>query len=146
VVGEQLPYALKPGLVGEAGQEVKAEDTAARWGSGLVDAFATPALVALVERASVSAIEMLLGADQTTVGIEVNVRHLAATPIGMKVKARSELVEIDGGRVKFKVEAWDAKEKICEGSHVRAIVDKSRFVSRLMLKAGHVNQGSDDLR
>lgn len=133
-----MPFELKLGLVGEASQEVTGEDSAARWGSGLVDAFATPVLVALVERASVSAIEECLSADQTTVGIEVNVKHLAATPIGMRVKARSELIEIDGRRLQFKVEAWDAKEKICEGSHVRAIIDRPRFVSRLKLKAGHM--------
>ena len=132
-----MSIELKLGMDGEASQEVTGQDIAARWGSGLVDAFATPALVALVERASVSAIEKCLKADQTSVGVEVNVKHLAATPIGMTVRARSELVEIDGRLVKFKVEAWDAKEKICEGSHVRAIIDRPRFISRLRLKAEH---------
>ena len=133
---------LKLGLVGEISQQVTSEDTAARWGSGLVDAFATPALVALVERASVIAIEGCVGVDQTTVGIEVNVKHLAATPVGIVVRARAELIEIDGRRLKFKVEAWDTKEKICEGSHVRAIINRPRFLSRLMLKAEHVSRVS----
>jgi fluoroacetyl-CoA thioesterase len=122
---------LKVGLIGETSQKVTEEDTAARWGSGLVHAFSTPALIALTEIASVRAIEKFLSVNQTSVGVEVNVKHLAATPIGMVVKARAELVEIDERRLKFRIEAWDEKEKVCEGEHCRVIVDKSRFVNRL---------------
>lgn len=125
---------LKVGLIGEVSQKVTEEDTAARWGSGLVDAYSTPALIALTEKASVRAIEKFLSVNQASVGIEVNVKHLAATPIGMVVKARAELVEIDERRLKFRIEAWDEKEKVCEGAHFRAIVDRSRFVNRLMQK------------
>jgi len=123
------------GLIGEAEHKVTEQDTAARWRSGLVDAYSTPALVGLAEKASVIAVEKCLGEGQTCVGVEVNIRHLAATPVGMTVKARAELVEIDGKRLKFRVEAWDEKEKVCEGSHSRAIVDMSRFTDRLNQKA-----------
>lgn len=130
-----MPLELKVGLVGEADKEVTEQDTAARWGSGLVDAYSTPALVGLTEKASVNAVEKCLEDNQTSVGVEVNMKHLAATPVGMTVKARAELVEIDGKRLKFRIEAWDEKEKVCEGWHSRVVVDRSRFVDRVTRKA-----------
>ena len=126
---------LKVGLVGETEHKVTDQDTAAKWSSGLVDAYSTPALVGLVENASVAAVEKYFGNNQTCVGVEVNVKHLAATPVGMTVKAKAELVEIDGRRLKFRVEAWDEKEKVGEGWHTRAVVDRSRFNDRLNQKA-----------
>lgn len=122
---------LKVGLVGEVSRRVIENDTAARWGSGLVDAYSTPSLVALVEQASVNAIENFLGVGETSVGVEVNIRHLAATPVGMTVKAVAELVDINGRILKFKVEAFDDKEKICEGTHARAVIDRIRFLNKL---------------
>ncbi len=126
---------LKVGLVGETEHKVTDQDTAARWRSGLVDAYSTPSLIGLTENASVIAVEKYLEDNQTCVGVEVSIRHLAATPVGMIVKARAELVEIDGRRLKFRVEAWDEKEKVCEGWHSRAIVDRSRFTDKLTQKA-----------
>ncbi len=126
---------LKPGLVGESSELVTDKLTAASHGSGLVPAFATPAMVALMENASVAAIQKYLSAGQTSVGIEVNIKHLAATPVGMRVRARSEVTGVDGRRVSFKVEAWDDKEKIGEGTHTRAIVDDARFKQRIAEKA-----------
>jgi len=126
---------LKVGLIGETEHKVTDHDTAARWRSGLVDAYSTPTLIGLAENACVIAVEKFLPDNQTSVGIEVNVKHLAATPVGMLVKAKGELIEIDGRRLKFKVEAWDEKEKVCEGWHSRAIVDRSRFVVKLNQKA-----------
>ena len=130
-----MPLELKVGLVGEADKEVTGQDTAARWGSGLVEAYSTPALVGLTEKASVNAVEKCLEDNQTSVGVEVNLKHLAATPVGMTVKARAELVEIEGRRLKFRIEAWDEKEKVCEGWHYRVVVDRSRFNGRLDQKA-----------
>ncbi|MDE3092142.1 MAG: thioesterase family protein [Chloroflexota bacterium] len=126
---------LKPGLAGESSEMVTDQLTAAAHGSGLVPAFATPAMIALMENASVAAIQEYLGAGQTSVGIEVSIKHLAATPVGLRVRARSEVSAIDGRRVVFKVEAWDDKEKIGEGTHVRAIVDDARFMQRIAEKA-----------
>jgi predicted thioesterase len=122
---------LKPGLVGESSEIVTDSLTAASYGSGLVPAFATPAMIALMENASVAAIQKYLGAGQTSVGTEVNIKHLAATPVGMRVRARSELTAVDGRRLTFQVEAWDDKEKIGEGTHGRAIIDEARFAERL---------------
>jgi len=126
---------VKVGLIGETEHTVTDQDTAARWRSGLVDAYSTPTLIGLAENACVIAVEKHLNDDQTSVGIEVTVKHLAATPVGMTVKAKAELVEVVGRRLKFRVEAWDEKEKVCEGWHSRAIVDRSRFVDKLKQKA-----------
>ena len=71
---------------------------------------------------------------QTTVGTDVSIRHLAATPVGMSVRARAELVHVDGRRLDFTVEAWDDAEKIGEGTHSRMIVDAARFGDRLAKK------------
>jgi fluoroacetyl-CoA thioesterase len=125
---------LTLGLVGESNAIVTEQLTAASHGSGLVPAFATPAMIALMENASVAAIQKHLNAGQTSVGVEVNVKHLAATPVGMRVRARSEVIAVDGRRVSFKVEAWDDKEKIGEGTHARVIVDDARFKERISQK------------
>jgi predicted thioesterase len=125
---------IKPGLVGESGEVVTYELTASALGSGLVLALATPAMIALMENASVNAIRECLQVGQTSVGIEVNVKHFAATPVGMRVRARAEVFSIDKRRVMFRVEAWDDKERIGEGTHVRAIVDEARFKERMAQK------------
>jgi predicted thioesterase len=125
---------IKPGLVGESGEVVTYELTASVLGSGLVLALATPAMIALMENASVNAIRECLRVGQTSVGIEVNVKHLAATPVGMRVRARAEVLSVDKRRVTFRVEAWDDKERIGEGTHVRAIVDEARFRERIAQK------------
>jgi predicted thioesterase len=126
---------LKPGLIGESTELVTEQVTAAFFGSGLVPAFATPALIALMENASVRAIQDHLAPGQTSVGTALNIQHLAATPIGMTVRARAELIAIEGRRVTFTVQAWDDQEKIGEGTHARAIVDDARFQERLSGKS-----------
>lgn len=123
-----------PGLVGEANQVVTNADTAAQWGSGLVASYATPAMIALMENAAFYATKPLLPETQTTVGVEVNVKHLAATPVGMTVRARAELLAVEGRKLVFKVEAWDDAEKIGEGAHTRFIVDLERFNTRFEQK------------
>lgn len=125
---------LKPGLVGEATQLVTAQLTAAVYASGLVPAFATPAMIGLMETASFTAIQDALAPGQTSVGIDVSVKHLAATPVGMNVRARSEVTSVDGRRVTFNVQAWDDKEKIGEGTHQRMIVDEAKFNERISQK------------
>lgn len=126
---------LLPGLIGENAEPVTPENTAARWGSGLVAGYSTPALVALMENAAFAATEKILPAGQTTVGIEVNIKHLAATPVGMHVRARAELIAVDGRKLTFNVEAWDDVEKIGEGSHTRFVVDVARFDKRMQDKS-----------
>lgn len=125
---------IQTGLVGETSELVTAENTAARWGSGLVEGFSTPALVALMENAAFNATSALLPEGYTTVGVEVNVRHLAATPVGMTVRARATLTRVDGRKLSFAVQAWDDAEKIGEGTHERFIVDWNRFEQRMQDK------------
>ncbi|HEX7587435.1 MAG TPA: thioesterase family protein, partial [Anaerolineae bacterium] len=126
---------LVPGLIGESTTVVTDASTAASYGSGLMAVFATPAMIALMENASVVAIQPHLSAGQTSVGIQVNITHLAATPIGMHVRARAQVTAVDGRRVSLDVQAWDDKEKIGEGTHIRAIVDEARFKERVAQKA-----------
>jgi len=125
---------LAPGLRGEARLVVTEEDTAQHLGSGNVAVLATPRMIALMENASVKAVDHLLPSGQATVGSEIRVRHLAATPQEMEVTVRSELVEVEGRRLTFKVEAFDEREKIGEGTHIRFIIDLDRFREKVRAK------------
>ena len=133
-----MAETIQVGLTGEATERVTRALTAAQWGSGLVASYATPAMIALMENAAFNATKPLLPATQTTVGTEVNVQHLAATPVGMTVRARAELLELDGRKLVFKVEAWDDAEMIGKGMHTRFIVDVERFQQRFNAKAQQV--------
>jgi fluoroacetyl-CoA thioesterase len=125
---------LQPGLVGEAHSTVDASNVASAVGSGGLDVFSTPSMIALMENAARSAVEPVLAADQTTVGVRVDVRHLAATPAGQQVRAHAELIELDGRRLIFRCEAFDAHEKIGEGTHERMVVDPARLLARAHAK------------
>lgn len=125
---------LVAGLTGEVETIVTEADTAARWGSGLVPVFGTPALVGLMEGAAVQALAGHLPPGQTSVGGRMNVRHLAPTPVGMRVRARAELLEVQGRRLMFRVEAWDEAEQIGEATHERFVIDKERFVAQAKAK------------
>ena len=122
---------LTPGLTGEATTVVVHENTAASVGAGGVEVFGTPMMIALMENASWRAVANSLEEGNVTVGIAVNVRHLAATPLGQNVRATAELIEIDGRRLIFNVEAYDEKGKIGEGQHERIIVNLERFIQRI---------------
>ena len=125
---------IVPGLTGEYQVQVVPENTAKHLGSGNVSVFATPELVRSMERASVRAVDPLLPEGYRTVGTHVDVRHVAATPVGMTVCARAELVEVDGRRLTFRVEAFDDMEKIGEGTHQRMIIDLAKFSERVTAK------------
>jgi fluoroacetyl-CoA thioesterase len=127
---------LAPGLVGEVETVVTEADTADRWGSGLVPVLGTPALVGLMEGAAVQALANHLPPGQTSVGGRIDVRHLAPTPVGMRVRTRAELLEVEGRRLEFHVEAWDEVEQIGEAMHERFVVDVERFVARAKAKRG----------
>ena len=114
---------------------VTESDTAAKWGSGLVPVFGTPSLVGLMEAAAVKTLEGKLPKGQTTVGGHIDVRHLAATPVGMQVRARAELISIDGKKLTFQIEAWDEVEKIGEALHERFVIDKEKFIARSQIKS-----------
>lgn len=125
---------LPPGLRGEVRLVVTEEDTAQHLGSGNVAVLATPRMIALMEKASVKAVDHFLPPGQATVGSEIRVRHLAATPQGMEVTVYSELMEVEGRRLTFKVEAFDEREKIGEGTHIRFIIDLDRFREKIEAK------------
>jgi len=110
-------------------------DTAAHWGSGLVPVLGTPAMVGLMEGAAVQALVGHLPPGRTSVGGRIDVRHLAPTPVGMRVRARAELLKVEGRRLVFRVEAWDEVERIGEATHERFIVDAERFIARAQTKA-----------
>ncbi|HZU68804.1 MAG TPA: thioesterase family protein [Ktedonobacteraceae bacterium] len=120
--------ALELGLTGEMTTTVVHENTAAYVGAGGVEVFATPMMIALMENASWRAVADHLDEGYVTVGTLVNVRHLAATPLGQQVRATAKLIEIDGRRLVFQVEAYDEKRKIGEGLHERFIVNLDRFM------------------
>ncbi len=109
---------------------VSAEHSAIRWGSGGVDVFATPMMIALMEGAAVAAVASFLPEGQGTVGTHLDVAHLAATPMGMRVTARAELIALDGRKLTFRVEAYDEVGKIGEGTHERFLIDVPRFMAK----------------
>ena len=121
---------LELGLKGEATTTVIHENTAAYVGAGGVEVFATPMMIALMENAAWRAVANQLEEGYVTVGTLVNVRHLAATPLGQNVRATAELVEIDRRRLVFKVEAYDEQQKIGDGFHERFIVNLERFLKK----------------
>jgi fluoroacetyl-CoA thioesterase len=125
---------LVPGLTAKLEHTVTDDDTASKWGSGLVPVFSTPALVGLMESTAVAALTGYLAPGQTTVGGHIDVRHLAATPVGMQVHARAELTAVEGRRLVFKIQAWDEVELIGEAEHERFIVDETRFLGRMQAK------------
>ena len=122
------------GLTGELEHIVSEADTATRWGSGLAPVFSTPALVGLMESTAVAALSEHVLAGQTTVGTRIDVHHLAATPVGMKVRARAELTAVEGRKLTFKIQAWDDVELIGKADHERVVVDEARFLARLQTK------------
>jgi len=126
---------LVPGLAGEVEAVVTEADTADRWGCGLVPVFGTPVLVGLMEGAAVQALADHLPPGRTSVGGRIDVRHLVPTPVGMHVRARAELLEVEGRRLVFRVEAWDEVEQIGEATHERFVVDEERFVAKAKAKA-----------
>ncbi|MBS7273697.1 MAG: thioesterase family protein [Bacteroidales bacterium] len=121
---------LEPGLKGRQ-ETVVTEDLLARnIGSGLVKVYATAMMIALIEKAAVYSVEPYLEEGQGTVGTHVNVSHCSATPLGMKVWAETELIEIDRRKLVFKVAAYDERGLIGEGLHERFIIDNERFQAK----------------
>jgi len=126
---------LTVGFSAEVNLTVAESDTAAKWGSGLVPVFGTPSLVGLMEAAVVKVLDGKLPEGQTTVGGHIDVRHLAATPVGMQVHARAELSSIDSKKLTFQIEAWDEVEKIGEALHERFVINEEKFVTRTQAKS-----------
>lgn len=118
---------LVEGIVGEAKEIVDRDHTAESMKSGTLQVYATPAMVALMEQAAYKSVLEKLEEGQGTVGTRMEVSHLSATPVGMQVRAKAVLKEIDRRKLVFTVEAYDEKGKIGEGVHERFIVDNNAF-------------------
>lgn len=122
---------MEIGLKYESTTVVSAANSAATLGSGDMDVFATPAMVALMENAAMLAVRDHLPEGSATVGTQISTSHLKASPLGASITASAELVEVDGRRLTFAVKAWDEKGTIGEGTHTRFVVDRERFLSKL---------------
>jgi predicted thioesterase len=125
---------LKPGVTGRAELVVGEEHTAPRVGSGRVRVLATPVMINLIEAAALAAIEHLLPAGHQSLGTLLNVRHIAATPVGMRVVASAEVTAVEGRTIRFRVEARDEIEPIGDGTHERVIVNVAKFDERVRRK------------
>ena len=118
---------LEAGIRGEQKTEVVYENTATAVGSGVLEVFATPCMLALMEKTACDSIIPYLDEGWGSVGTQVDIKHVAATPIGMTVRCESELVEVDGRRLVFTVKAYDDAGLIGEGTHERFLVDNEKF-------------------
>ena len=125
---------LHPGLRGEASLTVGEEHTAPRVGSGAVHVLATPVMINLFEAAALAAIESLLPPGHQSLGPVLNVRHIAATPVGMRVVATAVVEKIDGRTVHFRLEARDERDLIGDGTHERVVVNVEKFDARVQAK------------
>ena len=126
---------LTPGLSGASEIVVGTRDTAPHVGSGKIKVLATPVMVSLMEEAALNAVEGLLPQGFQTVGTRLDITHVAATPVGLRVTARAELTRIDGRRLTFRIWADDERDRIGEGTHERIIVNVARFDARAQEKA-----------
>lgn len=125
---------VKPGLTGSATLIVADEHTAPRVGSGRVRVLATPVMINLIEAAALEAVERLLPPGHQSLGTVLNVRHIAATPVGMRVTAMAEVLEVEGRTIRFRVEARDERELIGDGTHERVVVNVAKFDQRVQRK------------
>lgn len=112
-------------------EKVTSKNTAAAYGSGLIEVYATPAMIALMEKASYSAVSSYLPEGFNTVGTEICVKHVKATPIDQEVWSKAVLVEVEGKKLKFEVTAWDFEGIIGSGFHYRYIINTEKFMKKV---------------
>lgn len=122
---------LKEGISSVTEIKVTEKETAINYGSGDLPVYATPAMIALMENAAKSCVGLHLQYGYTTVGIDINVKHIKATPINMRVKCEATLTKIEGKKLFFHIKAWDEKGQIGEGNHIRYIVNSKEFMEKL---------------
>lgn len=125
---------LEPGSRGSATLVVAEAHTAPRIGSGRVHVLATPVMINLIEAAALEAVERHLPSGYQSLGTLLNVRHIAATPVGMRVTATAEVTGVEGRTIRFRVEARDERELIGDGTHERVVVNVARFDERVQRK------------
>jgi fluoroacetyl-CoA thioesterase len=130
-----MDFSLKPGLTKQLVRTVEDQYTATHVGSGTMAVLATPAMIAFMEAASMEAVQPYLPEGYQTVGVQLDVRHIAPTPLGMQVTFHAELIEAEGRVLTFRVRADDEKEKVGEGTHKRAIIELARFQDRVRVKS-----------
>lgn len=122
------------GMKGTAQTLVEREDTALEVGSGSLLVYATPCMVALMEGAACEAIAEALDETKTSVGTQLTISHLSATPVGLEVTAEAEVTSVEGNTITFKVTAHDEKELIGEGTHTRVVISSQRFLEKTYAK------------
>jgi len=128
---------IKPGMTFEEIFEVGEQHLASHIGSGAARVLATPWLIGFMERVSHRLIAQHLPTGYSSVGAEVNMRHLAPTPFGGKVRVQAEVLSIEGAKVSLSVQAWDETEQIGTCTHQRYIIDEARFLKRVAAKTGN---------
>lgn len=126
-----MEFNLKEGITSTMEMHVTDNNTAKKLGSGNLDVFATPAMIALMENTSKNSVDLHLPTGYTTVGIEINVKHIKASPVGAKIRCEASLKEVKGKKLVFYVEAWDESGKIGEGTHTRYIVNSEDFMKKI---------------
>ena len=132
----ELSDKVKPGLAGTAEIVVGTRDTAPHVGSGKIGVLATPIMVNLMEAAALQAVEKFMQPGHQTVGTHLDVKHFAATPVGLRVIAHAELVKVEGRTLTFRIRAEDEREPIGEGVHERLVINVERFDVRMQKKLG----------
>ena len=125
---------IQVGMKAEDTILVEKEDTAAEVGSGSLLVYGTPCMIALMEGVAAGILTSLLPEGQTSVGTEMNIKHISATPVGMEVRAEAEITAVEGRMVTFAVKAFDEKGEIGNGTHKRAIIDTERFLAKTYAK------------
>jgi len=125
---------LKEGKTGTAAMVVAEEHTAPSIGSGRVHVLATPVMINLMEAAALNAVEALLPAGHQSLGTHLDVGHYAATPVGMGLRANAIVTKVDGRTIEFRVEAFDDRERVGDGTHTRVVVNVQRFDQRVQHK------------
>ncbi|MGI6462608.1 MAG: thioesterase family protein [Candidatus Scatomorpha sp.] len=125
---------IKIGTKGYKEDFVRKENTAAAIGSGTVEVFATPAMIALMENAALDAIAPFLKENESSVGTNISTSHLAASPLGIEVWATAEVIEVDRRRIVFAVKAFDENEMIGEGTHERFVIQTDKFLAKAKSK------------
>ncbi len=130
-----LVLNLPAGLTGTAEMVVGEQHTAPRIGSGRIRVLATPVMIQLIESAALAAVEQSLPEDHQSLGTHLDITHIAATPVGMRVRATAEVIRVEGRTIYLKVRAEDERELIGEGTHERVVVNLDRFDKRIQGKA-----------
>lgn len=131
-----LTDIIRPGMTKEGVYFVAEEHTAAHIGSGSMRVLATPWMIAYIERVARDFLGERLPEGYSSVGVRVDVQHLAPTPVGSRVTARAVVLSVDGVRVNFAVETWDEQGKVGEGQHLRVVIDEERFLRRVAARGG----------